>query len=81
MGKENQTGSDVAAFLTNAGTGRMVVELKRTQVFFSQGDTADCVFYLQKGRVIISAISVYGKSATIRRIMAGEFFGREGDSC
>ena len=41
---------DLAAFLASAGLGRRIVELEPEQAFFSQGDPADSVFYIQKGR-------------------------------
>ncbi|MGA3070282.1 MAG: Crp/Fnr family transcriptional regulator [Terracidiphilus sp.] len=49
----------------------------RTQVFFTQGDPADCVFLLREGRVKISAVSAAGKKATIRLVSAGDFFGEK----
>jgi CRP-like cAMP-binding protein len=66
---------DSAAFLTNAGLGRRIVELTPKQTFFSQGDPADSVFYLQKGRARISVVSAVGKEATITIASAGEFVG------
>jgi CRP-like cAMP-binding protein len=51
--------------------------LTGAQIFFSQGDPADCVYFLQEGRVKISAISAAGKKATIRLVSAGEFFGEK----
>jgi CRP/FNR family cyclic AMP-dependent transcriptional regulator len=74
---ETKTGFDVGAFLANAGPGRRIVQLNAAQVFFSQGDAADCVFYLQKGRVKISVTSAAGKEATIRLVSAGDFFGEK----
>jgi CRP-like cAMP-binding protein len=77
MAMESKTAFDVNAFLANAGTGRKIVQLRATQVFFSQGDLANCVFYLQKGRVKISVVSADGKEATIRLVSAGDFFGEK----
>lgn len=68
---------DVYAFLTKAAPGRSIVRLQREQCFFAQGDPADCVFYLQKGRAKISVISAAGKEATIRLVSAGDFFGEK----
>jgi CRP-like cAMP-binding protein len=47
------------------------------EVFFSQGDPADCVFYLHKGRVKITVVSAVGKEATIRLISANSFLGEK----
>ncbi len=68
---------DVEAFLANTDYERTILQLKGVQVFFSQGDPADCVYYLQDGRVKISMVSAIGKKATIRLVSAGEFFGEK----
>ena len=75
----NQIGTvfDPAAFLANAGLGRVIVELKPKQTFFCQGDTADSIFYLQKGRARVTVVSQNGKEATITLLSAGEFVGEE----
>ena len=66
---------NVAAFLASAGLGRRIVQVAPKQAFFSQGDPADSVFYLQKGRARITVVSQTGKEATITLITAGEFVG------
>jgi CRP/FNR family cyclic AMP-dependent transcriptional regulator len=68
---------DIAAFLTIAGLGRGVIHLAPKQPFFSQGDLADCIFYLEKGRARITVVSQAGKEATIAHVSAGEFVGEE----
>jgi CRP-like cAMP-binding protein len=68
---------DSAAFLANAGLGRTIVELMPKQKFFCQGETADSVFYLQKGRAKVTVVSEKGKEATITLLSAGEFVGEE----
>jgi CRP/FNR family transcriptional regulator, cyclic AMP receptor protein len=73
---ENTT-FDAAAFLAKAGLGRRIVKLKPKEAFFSQGNPADSVFYLQKGRARITVISDRGKEATITLLSAGEFIGEE----
>jgi len=77
MEKDSTSGFDVAAYLANAGTGRRIVQLSRDGKFFSQGDPADCVFYLHKGRVKITVVSAAGKEATIRLVAAESFFGEK----
>jgi CRP-like cAMP-binding protein len=71
---ENHTFNS-AAFLANAGLGRRIVQLAPRQTFFSQGDPADSVFYLQKGRAKVTVVSVIGKEATIALVPEGEFVG------
>ena len=66
---------DSAAFLANAGLGRSIIELKPKQTFYCQGDAADSVFYLQKGRAKVTVVSERGKEATITLLSAGEFVG------
>jgi CRP/FNR family cyclic AMP-dependent transcriptional regulator len=68
---------DAAAFLANAGLGRRIVRIKPKQVFFSQGNPADSVFYLQKGRAKLTVVSTKGKEATITLLSAGDFVGEE----
>jgi CRP-like cAMP-binding protein len=53
------------------------VQLKAKRAFFSQGDPADCVFYLQSGRAKLTVISETGKEATIALLSAGDFVGEE----
>ena len=66
---------DVGAFLASAGLGRRIVELAPKESFFSQGDQADAVFYLQKGRAKVTVVSHAGKEATLTLVSAGEFVG------
>ena len=68
---------DVAAFLAQVGLGRRIVQLAPKQPFFSQGDSADSVFYLQRGSAKVTVVSHAGKEATIRLISAGDFVGEE----
>ncbi len=77
MARGSETRFDVVEFLATAGPGRKIVQLKRAEAFFSQGDPADCVFYLQRGRVKISVASAAGKEATIRLVSGGDFFGEK----
>jgi CRP-like cAMP-binding protein len=66
---------DAAAFLASAGLGRRIVQLAPKDAFFSQGDPADSVFYLQKGRAKVTIVSTAGKEATITLVPSGEFVG------
>lgn len=66
---------DAAAFLMSAGLGRRIVQIAPKQAFFSQGDPADSVFYLQKGRAKITVVSQAGKEATITLLSRGDFVG------
>jgi CRP-like cAMP-binding protein len=64
-------------FLATAAEGRTVVRRKADALFFSQGEPADSVFYLQSGRAKITVVSQKGKEATVTLLGVGDFFGEE----
>jgi CRP/FNR family transcriptional regulator, cyclic AMP receptor protein len=68
---------DPEAFLANAGLARRTVELRPKEAFFAQGDAADSVFYLQKGRAKVTVVSKAGKEATITLLVPRDFVGEE----
>ena len=68
---------DPAAFLAKAGLGRAILHLVTKERAFSQGDTAESIFYIQSGRVRLNVIAKTGKEATIALLGAGEFCGEE----
>jgi len=77
MAELKSTAFDPIAFLAKAGLGRRIVQLKPKQVFFSQGNSADSIFYLQKGSAKLTVVSRSGKEATITLLSAGDFVGEE----
>ncbi len=72
-----QAAFNSAVFLANAGLGRKIVQLQPKALFFSQGDSANTVFYLQTGKAKLTVISENGKQATITLLSAGDFVGEE----
>ena len=66
---------DPKKFLATIGEGRRVVQFPKKQAIFAQGDPADAVFYLQRGKVQLSVVSKVGKEATIGILNEGDFFG------
>jgi CRP/FNR family transcriptional regulator, cyclic AMP receptor protein len=68
---------DAAAFLASSGLGRTIVHLGNKDLAFSQGDTADSVFYIQSGRIRLSVIARTGKEATVALLGVGDFCGEE----
>lgn len=68
---------DAVAYLACAGPGKRIIQLTPKQPFFAQGDPADSVFYLQKGRAKITVVSKVGKEATISLLTDGDFLGEE----
>lgn len=68
---------DTEAFLASAGLGRKIIKLQEKKKFFSQGEAADSVFYLQSGQAKLTVVAKNGKEATITLLSAGEFVGEE----
>ena len=68
---------DTAALLAHAGLGRRIIQISPGQSIFSQGDPADSLFYLQKGRAKVTVVSQTGKEATITILSTGDFVGEE----
>jgi CRP/FNR family transcriptional regulator, cyclic AMP receptor protein len=62
-------------FLVTIGEGRKSVTVSKKQGIFTQGDVADAVFYIQKGKVKLTVVSKTGKEATIGILNEGNFFG------
>jgi CRP-like cAMP-binding protein len=62
-------------FLKHPGLGKTIVEKRKGTRIFSQGDSADALFYIQKGRVKVSVISRTGKEAVIALLVPEEFVG------
>lgn len=68
---------EAADFLAKAGLGKIIVEREKGATVFSQGEPADAVFYIQKGKVKISVVSAQGKEATVAILGEGEFIGED----
>jgi CRP/FNR family transcriptional regulator, cyclic AMP receptor protein len=66
---------DPKSFLAKVGEGRSIGEYREDQIVFSQGDPADAVFYIQKGKVKITVVSEQGKEAVVAILETNEFFG------
>ena len=66
---------DAKAYLANVGTGKTILEVHKGEQVFEQGDVADAVFYIQKGRVKLTVLSELGKEAVVAILEPGQFFG------
>jgi CRP/FNR family transcriptional regulator, cyclic AMP receptor protein len=66
---------DPKAFLASVGAGRTVAKIRGGQAIFSQGDPADALFYIQKGKVKVATLSAQGKEAVVAILGPGDFFG------
>src|SRR2546427_7691769 len=62
-------------FLATIGQGRKTLTVARRKRIFTQGDAADAVFYIQKGKVRLTVVSKTGKEATIGILSEENFFG------
>ena len=63
------------SFLAKVGEGRSIGKYRKDQIVFSQGDPADAVFYIQKGKVKVTVVSEQGKEAVVAILGPDEFFG------
>jgi len=73
--QEPKPSFDPQTFLATVSRGRSVSEYRKDAVVFRQGNAADAVFYIQKGKIKITVESKQGKEAVIAIMGAGEFLG------
>jgi CRP/FNR family cyclic AMP-dependent transcriptional regulator len=73
--RKNGRDFDPNTFLATIGEGRKNLAVSKKQGIFTQGDAADAVFYIQKGRVKLTVVSKIGREATIGILGEGNFFG------
>jgi CRP/FNR family cyclic AMP-dependent transcriptional regulator len=66
---------DPKSFLAEAGKGRSLTDYQKNQMVFSQGDSADAIFYIQKGKIKLTVVSKQGKEAVVAILATGDFFG------
>jgi CRP/FNR family cyclic AMP-dependent transcriptional regulator len=66
---------DPRTFLAQAEAGKTIEKYVKNGKIFSQGDVADTVFFIQKGKVKITVLSEHGKEAVVGIFSAGQFFG------
>jgi CRP-like cAMP-binding protein len=66
---------DPQVFLETAGAARKIVEFRKDEIVFSQGDAADSVLYVQQGGVKLSVVNASGKEAVVAMFGPADFFG------
>jgi CRP/FNR family cyclic AMP-dependent transcriptional regulator len=66
---------DAQVFLDTAGVSRRLVEYRRNEFIYTQGDAAETVMYIQKGAVKFSVVNGSGKEAVVAMFGPSEFFG------
>jgi CRP/FNR family transcriptional regulator, cyclic AMP receptor protein len=75
MGIPAKSAFDAQGFLAKVGDGKNILELKKGQNVFVQGDRADTVFYIHKGKIKLTVLSDPGKEAVVGILGPGQFFG------
>ena len=66
---------DPNLLLAKTGRGRSKLEYRSEEVVFSQGDAANSIFYILRGKIKIVVISKQGREAVIALLSEGDFFG------
>ena len=66
---------DPVTFLATIGRGRKSLTVPKKKIIFAQGDRADAIFYVQKGKVKLTVVSKAGREATLGILNQGNFFG------
>ena len=66
---------DPKSFLAMVGEGHSIGEYHKDQIVFSQGDPADAVFYIERGKVKVTVVSEQGKEAVVAMLGTNDFFG------
>jgi CRP-like cAMP-binding protein len=75
MGTTPKRSFDAQAFLAKVGEGKSILHFQKGQNVFVQGDPADAVFYIQKGKIKLIVLSDHGKEAVVGILGPGQFFG------
>ncbi len=75
--KNGNTVFDPEAFLARAGLGRKILNLKKNETAYAQGDPADAIFHVQQGQLRVTVTSANGKEATLALVGPGEFLGED----
>jgi CRP-like cAMP-binding protein len=75
MAPKRRPSFDPKSFLAKVGEGRSIERFGKDQIVFTQGDPADAVFYIQKGKTKVTVVSEQGKEAVVAMFGANEFFG------
>jgi CRP/FNR family transcriptional regulator, cyclic AMP receptor protein len=74
MGKA-KNGFNPKTFLAKLGTGKTISKYRKGETIFAQGDAAETIFYIQKGKIKVVVTSAQGKEAVVGVVETGQFFG------
>jgi len=75
MASKQNRSFDPKLFLAKVGEGRSIGKYRKDQIVFSQGDPADAIFYIQKGKAKVTVVSEQGKEAVVAILGPDDFFG------
>jgi len=75
MATKPKANSSAERILAQPGKGRNILKYRKNQTIFSQGDPADAVFFVRKGKLKVTVVSSRGKEAVAAILGADEFFG------
>ena len=75
MALKRRASFDPKSFLAKVGEGRSIDRFGKDRIVFSQGDPADAVFFIQKGKAKVTVVSEQGKEAVVAIFGTNEFFG------
>jgi len=75
LGKPTKTSFDAQAFLAKMGAGKTILDFDKDQNVFKQGDVADTIYYIRRGRIKLTVLSGHGKEAVVGILEPGHFFG------
>jgi CRP-like cAMP-binding protein len=75
MKKKDTAQFDPKVFLAQTGKGRALADHVKNHTIFLQGEPADAVFYIHKGKIKLTVVSKQGKEAVVALLGPGDFFG------
>jgi CRP/FNR family cyclic AMP-dependent transcriptional regulator len=75
MANSRKAPFDPEKFLAQVGKGKTVSSYRKDQIIFTQGETADAVFYIHQGKVKLTVVSEQGKEAVVAMLGPTDFFG------
>jgi len=73
--RNSKASFNARAFLGLPDVGKKIAKYQKHQEIFAQGEVADTVFYIQKGKVKVTFLSEHGKEAVVGLLAQGQFFG------
>ena len=75
MGNPIKGAFDAKDFLAKVGAGKTIRNFQKNETVFLQGDAADTVYYIQRGKIKVTVISKHEKEAVVGILGPGQFFG------